>query len=107
MFVLSLNVLNVSLSQVGARPEVYHETLVKLGHELVAIQKQVYLNRSIFKPYQLSLICVCIICLRDFRCAHVLQCKPLLSKLESYKELPADHTLARVQVEKANSQFDL
>jgi hypothetical protein len=29
------------LAQVGARPEIYHEALVRMGHELVAIQKQV------------------------------------------------------------------
>ena len=28
--------------QVGARPEIYHETLVKMGHELAALQKQVH-----------------------------------------------------------------
>jgi hypothetical protein len=27
---------------VGARPEIYHEALVKMGHELVTIQKQVH-----------------------------------------------------------------
>ena len=29
--------------------------------------------------------------------------KPLLAKLESYKELPADQTLARLQLEKASA----
>lgn len=30
--------------QVGARPEMYHEALVKMGHELVDIQKQVHVT---------------------------------------------------------------
>jgi hypothetical protein len=34
------------------------------------------------------------------------QCKPLLAKLESYKELPADKTLARVQLEKVKPRLN-
>lgn len=63
--------LKSQLASVGARPEIYHEALVRMGHELVTIQKQ---------------------------------CKPLLAKLDSYKELPADQTLARVQVERVRME---
>jgi hypothetical protein len=76
-----------------------------MGHELVAVQKQVYSTMLIlFSSGALLALYTCrwAVTLLTFA-----QCKPLLAKLDSYKELPADQTLARVQVERVRTYSNL